>query len=393
MDAGTVFTWAQSYFDFNDFANARKWYTRFLELGGSGDERFCSMYRLAVSMHKLGEAWPDVQDAYLRAWAVQPTRAEPLHAVASHYRRESRYRLGYLFAQRAADIPPPDPAALCIDDEVYIWRARDERAVCAAWTGRPAEAFTLNRQLLTLPDLPATARQRIAKNRDFSVPAMQEAATAYPAGLIESIVPGLADTEVTVSLIAGPNRSVTELTLNSILNCCRDLNRIGRFLAVDTGLSPGDRHILQDRYPFIEVVDADTTQPPAAQLRTLRAEVRGRFWLHLGQGWQFFAPDDLITRLTSVLEAEPHIFQVGVNFADADELTGVCAAEDVVRRAPGAGRYVPTSAVSLGPAMFHTSRMDQASNMVAPASTLAHELGRAGFKTATLDEVLCIAQC
>ena len=66
------------------------------------------MYRLAESMSKLGEPWPDVQDAYLKAWEFRPTRAEALHAIAFRCRVEQRYRLGYLFAQRAAEIPLPE---------------------------------------------------------------------------------------------------------------------------------------------------------------------------------------------------------------------------------------------------------------------------------------------
>jgi len=75
-----------------------------------------------------------------------------------------------------------------------------------------------------------------------------------------------------------------------------------------------------------------------------------------------------------VLEAEPQVFQVGINLADAAELTGACAAEEAVCRTPDAGRYLLTDAVAHGPAMFDTLRLDRA----------------AGLRTASLDEVLCI---
>ncbi|MGH3523972.1 MAG: hypothetical protein ACRDU4_14410, partial [Mycobacterium sp.] len=81
--------------------------------------------------------------------------------------------------------------------------------------------------------------------------------------------------------------------------------------------------------------------------------------MHLGQGWRFFAPEDFITRLTAVLAAEPDVFQVGVNFTDAVKLTGACAAEEVVRRAGDAGRYVLVDAAARGPAMFDTARLDR----------------------------------
>ena len=67
---------------------------------------------------------------------------------------------------------------------------------------------------------------------------------------------------------------------------------------------------------------ADPGDGPGAQLAQLRAQINGRFWLHLGEGWRFFAPENYITRLTAVLDAEPQVFQVGINFADAVKLTG-----------------------------------------------------------------------
>jgi hypothetical protein len=40
-----------------------------------------------------------------------------------------------------------------------------------------------------------------------------------------------------------------------------------------------------------------------------------------------------ITRLSAVLHAEPGVVQVGINYADAAELTGACAPEAAVRTA------------------------------------------------------------
>lgn len=376
-DTRAVFYLAQTYYDLNDFRNAREWFARRVEMGGWGEEVFCAMLQLAASVSELGAPWSDVQEAYLRAWELRPTRAEPLYAVAHHYRCEQRYQLGYLFAARAAEIPLPVQDVSFVRTDIYAWRAADERAVCASWTGKHVEAFTLWRRLLARPDLPGEDRLRIAANRDVSAPAMIEAVSSYPQtlvrGLMNGSVTGQCDAEVTVSLVAGPDLRAAELTLNSFLRCCADLPRIGRFLAVDAGLSDGDRSVLLERYGFLEFA------PDAhAGLAQIRAEVRGRFWLHLGEGWRFFAPERLVTRLRAVLEAEPEVFQVGINVDDASKLTGASAGEDAVRRAADGGRYVLADAVAAGPAMFDTGRLDRAAT--------------AGLRTATLDEVLCTRQ-
>ena len=395
-DARSVFYLAQSYFDLGDFVNARKWYERRVEMGGWDEEVYYSMVRLAESMAKLDWPWLVVQDAYLKAWEFRPTRAEALHAIARRYREDQRYLPGHLFAQRAAQIPFPEKDLLFVGADVYAWRAIDEQAICAFWIGKHVEAFRLCRRLLALPDIPDGDRQRIASNRDFSVPTMLEAASSYPDALVQPLVTGPGEAKVVVSLVAGPDRETTEQAINSFLNCCLDVSLwVGRFLVVDAGLSARDRALLCERYGFLEFVDCSPGDGPAAQLALLRAQIQGRFWLHLGEGWRFFAPENFITRLIAVLESEPQVFQVGINFADAVELTGVCAAEQEVRRAPDAGRYVLTDEVASGPAMFDTARLDQAGGVEGSDPDPIAELGRraaaVGLQTASLDEVLCIA--
>jgi hypothetical protein len=394
---GSVYMWARSYFDSGDYANARIWYTRQLELGGFGaEETYFAMWRIAESMAQQGEPWPAVQDAYLKAWAFRPTRAEPLHAIARRYRSEGRYALGYLFAERAAQIPLPEHDAMLSDAAVYAWSAIDEQAVCASWIGKQAEAFTLCRRILSLPDVPEGDRRRVAGNRDFLVPMMLEAAVAYPEALVGSMIGGREHGDVTVSLIAGPDRSAAERTLNSLLNCCTDASAVARFVAVDAGLSVHDRDELIKSYPFLEFAHHRPAPWPGAQLAQIREEVASRFWLHLYMGWAFFAPDNLIKRLTAVLENRHDVLQVGVNYADATTLIGTSAPEQLVRRDRDAGRFVLTDDIIGGPAMFDTARFDLVGGIdlteAHPVAEFRRRTAAAGLRTACLDEVLCITQ-
>ena len=395
-DARSAFYLAQSYFDLVDFVNARKWYERRIEMGGSDEEVYYSMVRRAESMTKLDCPWQVIQDAYLKAWEFRPTRAEALLAIARRYREDRRYLAGHLFAERAAQIPLPDDDLLFVGADVYAWRAIDEQAVCASQLGQHVEAFLLCRRLVSLTAVPDRDRQRIAGNRDVGVPVMLDIALAYPATLVHRLLAGPGRTKVVVSLVAGPDRRATEQAINSFVNCCIDLSLwLGRFLVVDAGLPAPDRALLRERYGFLEFVDCGPGCAPATQLAQLRAQIPGRFWLHLDQGWQFFAPENYVTRMIAVLEAEPTVFQVGINFADADELTGVCADEQEVRRSPDAGRYVLTEAVATGPAMFDTTLLDRAGGIGGSDPDPLAELGwravAVGLGTASLDEVLCIA--
>jgi hypothetical protein len=381
---------AQIYFRAGDFTNARKWSARMIEIGAPDEDIFLAMLRIARSMEMLGTPWLEVQDAYMRAWEFRPTRAEPLYGIARHYTAENRHRLGYLFAERAAQIQLPERDMIIQDPAIYAWRAIDEQAVCANGIGEHAEAFTLCRRLLARPDLPDDERQRIVGNRDLSVPAMLGAASSYPDALSRNITAGQHDAEVTVSLVAGPDQAATEQTLNSFLHCCTDVLRVGRFLLIDAGLSAQHRAQLRERYPFLEFGECE----PGAQLAHISKQIAGRYWLHLGQGWRFFAPENLITRLIAVLDAETDVFQVGINLADAVTLTATSAPEQTVRRTADAGRYVLADVAAKGPAMFDTVRLDRIGGMNTadpdPIAEVTRRAAAAGLRTACLDEVLCV---
>ncbi|MFZ1165079.1 tetratricopeptide repeat protein [Mycobacterium sp.] len=359
---------AQIYFNIEDFINASRYSERLIEIGAEDEDIFLAMLRIAQSLEKLDTPWLEVQNAYMQAWEFRPTRAEPFYGIARHYSAEKRYRLGYLFAERAVQIPLPADDIIIHDPAIYAWRAIDEQAVCASGIGNHHEAFILCRRLLARPDIPDDDRKRIAANRDVSVPAMLEATSSYPEVLVRNLSLRPRNEAVTVSMIAGPNWGTTAVTLNSFLHCCLDVAQVGRFLVFDDGRSPEERAILHQRYAFLEFVEG-------AVGAELREHVRGRHWLHLDHGWQFFAPDSYIARLTAILDAESRVFQVGINLADATKLNGASAPEKTVRRTPDGGRYVLTGLMADGPAMFDTERLDRADSTAA---------------TATLDEVLCI---
>ncbi|MFY2862096.1 hypothetical protein ACOJVU_20785 [Mycobacterium sp. THU-M104] len=100
-DTRSVLHLGQTYYDMGDFVNARKWYARRAEMGGSTEEIYHALYQVAASMMQLGAPWPGTQDVLLQAWDVRPNRAEPLYVIAQQHRGNQRYRLGYLFARVA----------------------------------------------------------------------------------------------------------------------------------------------------------------------------------------------------------------------------------------------------------------------------------------------------
>ena len=110
-------------------------------------------------------------EAYLAAYQLRPTRAEPLCELARHYRQEKQYPLAHLFARRAQEIQRPNDI-LFLDESVYAWRAIDELGVAAYYVGRHEEALAAADLLLGGGRLPETELARVTENRKFAVDAL-----------------------------------------------------------------------------------------------------------------------------------------------------------------------------------------------------------------------------
>ncbi|MFF0199475.1 glycosyltransferase [Streptomyces sp. NPDC005017] len=167
-NARYAFYLAQSWRDAGEPAKALAAYDRRAAMDGFDEEAFCArLYaaRLAVTLKRRPS---EVVSRFLEAHECRPTRAEPLGELAHFCRvRGERWPLAHLFARRAAELPRPDDI-LFVEQAWYDWRALDELAVAAYWTGAYRESLEACEQLLDGGRLPGEHRERVLANRDFA---------------------------------------------------------------------------------------------------------------------------------------------------------------------------------------------------------------------------------
>jgi glycosyltransferase involved in cell wall biosynthesis len=163
-----VFYLAQSYRDSRQLDKAIATYERRIALGGWEEEVFQSMLQVATLKQRLGHDFAGVLAAYLRAYQFRSKRAEPLSALAAHYRGTKEWALAELFARAAVAIPRPNDL-LFVDESVYAWRALDELAIATYWLGKFEESAALSRRLLDGGKLPEEQKKRVQANLDFAV--------------------------------------------------------------------------------------------------------------------------------------------------------------------------------------------------------------------------------
>jgi tetratricopeptide (TPR) repeat protein len=164
-----VFYLAQSYRGMSEWRKALEAYQRRTTMGGFDQEVYCAYYYAAVCSAEARLDVYTVMMAYLRAYQYRPRRAEPLCELARCCRERELWSLAYLFAKQAASIPHPGAdERLFVYETVYSWRALDEWAVAASWTGRWLETKQVCERLLAGPALPDCERGRVQRNLELA---------------------------------------------------------------------------------------------------------------------------------------------------------------------------------------------------------------------------------
>lgn len=128
--ARLLFDLAEKLFDSGRWAEASESYELRLGLGGSTEERWLARYRYGLCLLQLGETERGV-GTLLEAFQERVARAEPLHALARHFRERGRSHSALMFALRGLEIPAPSKRALWVAEQLW------EEVMISAYYGGP----------------------------------------------------------------------------------------------------------------------------------------------------------------------------------------------------------------------------------------------------------------
>ena len=162
---------AQSYRDAGDPCRALEHYQQRAALGGWAEEVYISRLNVARLKERLEAPPAEVVRAYQEAHLARPGRAEALVDLARYHRLREEHPLAYLCARAASELEPTADV-LFVESDALDWRAQDERAIAAYWTGRHAESRDLCTRLLDGGRLPESERRRVEANRQFAQAAL-----------------------------------------------------------------------------------------------------------------------------------------------------------------------------------------------------------------------------
>lgn len=172
-DPRTAFYLARTYDDLGQWREAANWYRRRAALGGWEEERWYASYRLGACLLAAGEEKNGCRRLW-GAWRERKARAEPLVALAEHYRLGGAWPDAWRACQAAfasttvlplGSSNPPLDDLLFIDTDVYLWRAAYEASMAAWYVGDNRLGLRMSDHVLSCPGVPEVVRAAVTANR------------------------------------------------------------------------------------------------------------------------------------------------------------------------------------------------------------------------------------
>ena len=111
---------------------------------GYPEEIFYSQFRIGTIMRVLDEPFHLTLNELLKAYSMDPLRAEPIKAIIDHYLGVGEWHNAYLFSKFAKvnfhQKNPYPTRLLFVDESLYIWKILEVHAAACFYTGRKDEA-------------------------------------------------------------------------------------------------------------------------------------------------------------------------------------------------------------------------------------------------------------
>ena len=166
QDPRWIFYTAQSYHDSASSDDNReeneemlrrsmKYYKeRISRLDGYAEEVYYSQYRVGTIMRVLEEPWHLTHQELLKAYSLDPVRAESIKTIIDYYMQMGEWNMAYIYTKFAKETfhgknPYPN-RLLFVDEALYVWKLAEAHAAASFYTGRMDEAKANYREIVAL---------------------------------------------------------------------------------------------------------------------------------------------------------------------------------------------------------------------------------------------------
>ena len=199
-----------------------------------------------------------------------------------------------------------------------------EGAISAFHNKKYKLSYDLYTKALSFPALSEKESFEIRFNRHFSIPYISDRYIHYPTSIIKKIQqrPKRDIPLVTFTITSCKRFDLFEKTMNSFLNCCKDIDKIDTWFCVDDNSSEDDRNKMKELYPFFNFYwKTPTEKGHPRSMNIIRDFVKSEFIFHMEDDWKFFNKRNYISDCMSVLSENNSYGQclINKNYAETHE--------------------------------------------------------------------------
>lgn len=163
---------AQSYRNVGMYEKAIETYMKRIKMGGWREELYDSHYNIGLCMMNLSTESETIEKWMADTVAKFPHRAEPLHALAVHFRKKNNFEKAYRYAKLGVGIPYPHKDILFVRGTVYDYELKDELAIASHYVGNYHDSIEL--WLDIIDKVPESYIPRLINNMKLSSSKLSE---------------------------------------------------------------------------------------------------------------------------------------------------------------------------------------------------------------------------
>jgi GR25 family glycosyltransferase involved in LPS biosynthesis len=219
---------------------------------------------------------------------------------------------------------------------------KDEQGIMLYYNKKYDEAYFTFKRLLALRGLNEEKANRAIFNQHFCINNIKDRYIHYNPDKMRKVLNQKKRVFplVTVTITSCKRIDLFHKTVNSFVNCCKDIHLIDEWFCVDDNSSPENRITMQQFYPFIKFYFKNPSEKGHPQsMNIIREHVKTPYTFHMEDDWQFFDRRNYISECLEVLGENPKIGQCLINKNYSETSSDQDIAGGIFKNTPSGLRY------------------------------------------------------
>ena len=313
-----LFYIAQSYKDYGDLEESIKWYSKRVKEGGWIEETYYSQLQVAILSEKINLSEDIIINEFIKAFAIINNRREALFYLALYLKKIANKELhkknqllnkALIYIEQVLKIPYNPKYILFVHKDIFEWKAEFEYANILFELDRKSECIKICKELLNKNEIRIDKYiyNIIEKLKNKCINYNENDLIKYPKEIINRIYNKVKNNNnlinITCTITTCKRLNLFIKTINSFLNCCRDIDLIDRWICIDDNSSDEDRDFMQNEYPFIEFIFKSSNEKGHSKsMNIIQKMINSTYILHLEDDWLFIEKTYMIKPALFILE-------------------------------------------------------------------------------------------